>query len=232
MSNRIWKERAGTTLIEMVVTFSLLSLFCVAMVYMVTVSLQVYETVSGRANAETVYETLMEKISGEISGCKTGVSESNAQTLCIMDRSGIKSGEEGNYLSYADGTCINFTNRQDSGMYIYVDDEKHVVLHYRPGVDKNRHYLKAVDWKFDSAVYHGYQVEKLHFSILPTGDANSKNTNVILIVMKLVNEQTGYVYENQRYVECYNYDSTMLTDQKFGYGAIKTDQALTDNPAG
>lgn len=229
MRKNILKDRAGTTLVELVVTFCLLSLFCAAMVYVVTSSLQVYETVSGRANAETVYETLMEKIAGEISSCKTGISANNGQTLCIMDRSKIPKGEENSYLPYADGTCINFTNRQGGGLYIYVDEKQHVVFHYRPLSDEHASY-KAVDWRFDPAVYHGYQVEALQFSILKKED--DSKTNIILVSMKLVHEKTQYPYENQRYVECYNYDSVALADPDFQYGAIKKDDAIPTSPDG
>jgi hypothetical protein len=204
---RTLRGRGGYTLTEMVVTFALLAIFSVALLYVITASSNIYSSASGHAYAQTVSETILEKVSGEISDAQPGAQ--NQYGVTVLDGSGQIAGGA--------GEGIAFCGRTGSQVYIVTADGQ-VLIHYRPVEDNSRH-LKAVDWTFDDAVYHGFRVESLTFSIVQKDGAN---TNVIRMQLTLKNEKTGFTYEAERYAQCYNF-SDIASASKITYGPIPAD---------
>lgn len=210
-------------MVELIVTFALLAILGAAVIYVIGASMNTFSRVSEQADAQHVSNIIMEKVSGEISGAQGGVK--SEYTLSIMDSANTPAGEEDEYYTssdFADRTCIAFTNRSGSPMYITTytaeSGQRELLVHYRPVNDSNIK-LKAVDWTFDKAVYKGYEISSLNFEIIYT--AEGVRTNIIKIDMTLRNSRSGHTYSTEEYVECYNFTGTEIT--KIEYKAIKKD---------
>lgn len=211
---KIAANTGGSSLVELVVTFALLAMFSVAVVYVTGSSMNVYRSATGRAYAQNVCTTLLDKVTGEISGAQPGTEQQFG--VVVMDRTKI-TGNQADYLPYASGACVAFCNRTGSQVYIASENGK-LVVHYRP-VEDNGKELKAVDWKFDDAVYNGFSIQSLNFSLVKSGN---DSTNVLLVAVTLKNNKTGYVYSDNRYIRCFNF-SNAASETKITYGGIKRD---------
>ena len=211
---RLLKQKSGFTIFETVVTFALLGILCTMMVYLITVSLGTYASVTGNANAQEVSAILMEKISGEISAAQAGIKTDN--TLMIMHKD-VSGGVAGGGLPYANNECIAFTNKMGSKLYICSENGR-IVIHFRPYTENHLN-IKGVDWTFDEKLYQNYKVDKLNFYIMNSN--SNKKTNIIRIELNLVNEKSGYKYNTEKYVECYNFDESQVS--KISYGIINED---------
>lgn len=211
---KVAANTGGTSLVELVVTFALIAMFSVAVVYVTGSSMNIYRSATGRAYAQDVCTTLMDKVAGEISGAQPGTEKQFG--VVVMDRSRI-TGNRADYLSYASGACVAFCNRTGSQVYIASENGK-LLVHYRP-VEDNVRKLKAVDWKFDDAVYNGFSVSSLNFSLV---SSENGSTNVLLASVTLKNDKTGYIYSDSRYIRCFNF-SNAPSAAKITYGGIKRD---------
>lgn len=203
---KVVKNKNGFTLVELVVTFALLALFCVAVLYLAASSMGIFRSATEHAYAQTVSQTLLDKMAGEVSGAQPGANRQNGVTVSAGP------------FTAADDSCISLCGRTGSRIYITADRDGYLLIHYRPVTDNDRN-LKAVDWKFDSAVYNGYVIDSLGFSIVRSGGAN---TNVIRISLTLRNTRTGYTYSSERYAQCFNFeDATAVA--KISYGSFEGD---------
>lgn len=227
---RIKLDRKGVTMVEMIVSFALLGILMVAASYVISGGLSIYYRVKDTNYAQMVSDTVLDKIAGEVAGAEVGANA--ACTITISD--GSKA--DGVTNPPAKGKMIAFYNRYGSPIVIsahlddniedymetsYTDDVEigAAVIHYRPVNQGTIAEQKATNWTFDQSAYMNYRVTDLTFEQYQKGD---KNTNVIIITLKIQNQKNGFEFEQTRYVECYNFrDSSDVA--KISYGAVPLD---------
>lgn len=191
---QLLNNRQGLTLVEMVVTFALLGIFMISVTGILSSSFSIFERVRSTASAQYVSEIVIDKIAGEISsaqaaGAQYGITIADGQSTADS-------------LDFAAGSCIAFSTRTGSPVYITVADGG-LLIHYRPVmtvVGGELKPLNAVDWTYDARTYQGFVVTALNFSKVT-------DTNIIEIRLELQYSKTGMRYQSSRYVECYNFQT-------------------------
>lgn len=195
---KIQKEKKGATLVELIITFMLISLLVAGVSQMLIISMKVYHDLRGLNEVYQVSDTLLDKISGEIEGAQVGVSygteedDSDTATLKIEN----------------DHKKIDLYDRTGSHIYITVDRKKLLIYYYEvvseneDGSRKTTRY-EAVDWKYDENVYMGYEIENLSFR-----RSDEYQPNVIIVTLTL-GKNGEKVLTRTRYVECYNFQDAL-----------------------
>lgn len=132
MKREIKNDNAGMTLAELIVTFALMGIFLAAVATVISSSVVVQSELTGTMYAESVGETLLDKITGEIAAAK--VSEGKA---IVVGK--VLKGE--NDL----GEGVSFYDRNGQKSCFLVEDGLLV--------------MKAdSDWKMDAGAYMGYRI--------------------------------------------------------------------------
>lgn len=209
-------QNAGFTLVELIVTFALLGVFMVAASYVITAALGVYYHVKATDYAQTVSDTLLDKVTGEIAGAQVGSSDRYTMIISADNR------EVSLYNRYGSPIVIT-APLTESDKYADAPEVNpgELVIHYRTlysNVGATTH--EATNWVFDKNVYADYLISKLTFTQYQT-DAGL-GTNVIAVDMEITNQKNGFVYEQNRYVECYNFEDATDVD-KIQQGVIPAD---------
>jgi len=190
--------KGGFTLVEQIVSFALFCLLIAAASFVITASLKVYAQVKSTGNAEIVARTLMDKITGEISGALPSAAQNTG------------SGTNHHITVSHDGKMIEFDERSGSAVYMYCDENGKLVVHYRPVSDGTIN-LAAVDWGFDEGMYKGYSITELTFSIV-------EGTNVIKVDLSVSRDDGSFDFTS--FAECFNYENEV---ENITYGSITTD---------
>lgn len=191
-------KNRGTTLVELVTTFALISLFMVAATKVIANVVNVYYSAKSITSTMQVSDIIATKIKGEIEG---------AMTTSLIHTNGDGTEE---VLPYAvligkdsvghDNGRIEFYNHTGTQVYIESKDG-YFVMHYYPVNDANDgNVIAAEDWMFDAKAYMGYHIEELKFEQV-MGDYNP---NIIKMTCTLSSEKFGD-YTNVEYIECYNF---------------------------
>jgi prepilin-type N-terminal cleavage/methylation domain-containing protein len=195
------KKNRGMTLVELMVSFALISIFMVSATMLISSISNIYYQAKGVSYGLQVTNILQGKISEELAGALNEDITSDD----FLDASGA--GISGAMLISQD--CIEFTNSDGShvnlGLY-EKEGKKYLSLHYYPvptGSDGSNLY-EAVDWTFDKETYMGYSVTDLKFS-RPGGDYDY---NIIQIDLTITSPKYGD-YTTTEYVQCYNFDNTV-----------------------
>ena len=181
MKNK-FKSKKGTTIVELIVTFALFSMFLASAAAIVTPCTNVFLRMKYLSYAQNVSDILMEKVCGELA---------DATDLVLVDTS---------------GTSISFDDSHGSPIYVDLEDE-YLRMHYREirvieGKNVTEEILwEAVDWKYDVNAYHGFKIDTLNFVKVGGG-------NTVEIKMKIRNERLGTEYETSRTIECYSLRAT------------------------
>lgn len=132
MKRELKNDNAGMTLAELIVTFALMGIFLAAVATVISSSVVVQSELTGTMYAESVGETLLDKITGEIAAAK--VSEGKA---IVVGK--VLKGE--NDL----GEGVSFCDRNGQKSCFLVEDGLLV--------------MKAdSDWKMDAGAYMGYRI--------------------------------------------------------------------------
>ncbi|MCR4813922.1 MAG: prepilin-type N-terminal cleavage/methylation domain-containing protein [Lachnospiraceae bacterium] len=153
MKNRVKNSQRkhndrGSTLIEMIVCFVLLSIFVASATVIISSVTNLFYQVKGQTYARQVSDIVMEKVTAEIEGAKwSDTAYGNPKiTKCL-------SGSTDNEISLYD--------RTDTYVTMYRGEDQ-LLLEYaqisRPGYER-----ESTIWKFDEGVYNQYYVEKLNF---------------------------------------------------------------------
>ena len=191
---RKWNNR-GITLVELVVTFALISLFTLATCQIAVRAIGVYQQFRAVQTGNQVAELLLEKIEGVLSGAQAVSSVGSGQMALTIAE---------------DGTAVELTDRDWNRVVVTAgalpDRKRGLILHYGGNGDAGE------DWYFDSEAYQGYEVTT--FSITQAGDGYPDN--VLRVAMTL--EQKNYgCFQTERYVDCYNFEKT---DARIGMGVL------------
>lgn len=196
---RAKKNNGGLTMVELIVSFVLLSIFVVSATMIIASTMNVYYAARGNAYGKQVTRILINKIAQELEGAVNGditsedfVTESGAPANGAL----IYGGEKIEFIN-SDGSHVKIEKAAGSG-------GDYLNIHYFAipnKVDAGNLY-EAVDWTFDKKSYMGYTVKELRFSRPQTG---GYAYNVIQIDLTISSLTYGD-YSITKYVECYKFE--------------------------
>lgn len=203
-------KNQGLTLVEMIVTFMLIGLFMIAASKVIANTVSVYYEAKGTANGMQVSAIIASKIRGEIEGARdatitTEVKNADGTTSEVTmpyvmrlstDATLGGQNESGGYNK------IEFTDAQGSHIYIGVNADGYLTVHYYPVLVASGE-IKSTDWVFDKKTYMGYVIKELKFT-QPKGDYAD---NIIYMSLTLHSSRYGdFTYTE--YIQCYNLEKT------------------------
>ena len=192
-------KNQGLTLVEMIVTFMLIGLFMIAASKVIANTVSVYYTAKGTANGMQVSSIIASKIRGEIEGARDATITTEVKN---EDGTGFLTNIKDIETGY---NKIEFTDAQGSHVYIGVNEEGYLVVHYYPVVVASGE-VKSTDWVFDQKAYMGYSIKELKFT-QPKGDYAD---NIIYMSLTLHSSRYGdFTYTE--YIQCYNLDANSDT---------------------
>lgn len=204
------RKNHGFTLVEMIVTFMLIGLFMIAASKVIANTVTVYYEAKGTASGMQVSSIIATKIRSEIEGAKpeqimrkvknadgTVTDQTEDYVIQLSSDSTLGGGNEtGGYNK------IEFTDAKGSHVYIGVNTDGYLVVHYfmdsADGTPEDK-----TDWMFDKKSYMGYTIKELKFR-QPKEDYAE---NIIYMSLTLHSPRYGdFTYTE--YIQCYNLDET------------------------
>lgn len=140
MNRGIKNDNAGISLAELIVTFALMGIFLAAVAAVITSSVFLHSELTAAMYAQSVSETLLDKVTGELAAAKPVGSKSMTVGTVIQE------GE-------AAGNGISFYDRNGEKASFTVEDGLLV--------------MEAVQsWKMDENAYMGYRITNLQVTRL------------------------------------------------------------------
>ena len=211
LKNRIFSrnpltDNAGTTLVEMIVTFALLSIFLAAAASIISTITTMYYQTKGETYSKQVGDIIMEKAASEIEGAQFDITQPGNNPVLDGDASNTS------------GTSMTFYDRTDTNLTLKVENERFVIDYAEitgsPSVNR-----AATTWKFDENIYRGFDITD--FKII-RGDALSSyasevggygitdnldgyDEDVMLILLTIDNDRYGE-YKFFRFVRMYQFE--------------------------
>lgn len=132
MNAKLRKNNKGTTLAELIVTFALMGIFMASTAAIISSSVLIHSQLTGTMYAQSIGETLLDKVTGELAAAKP--VESSAMTVGIV----VKEGE-------TSGNGVSFYDRDGDKGCFFVEDGLLV--------------LESQDsWQLDEKAYMGYRL--------------------------------------------------------------------------
>lgn len=227
---KILTGRKGVTLIELVVTFALISLFVVLASQAIASAMSVYSHIQGLNMGRQVSDTLMDKITGQISGAQAMVNKQETSVIISTEANRKTENGTASYTPVGEGesgTLVDFYNQGKSHVTIKTEqlkdkasDQRQLVIYYYPV----RAY-EEVDWKFDQKMYMGYSIKELKFT---WADRSEYPENIMKVDLTITGKYGDY--SATRYVECYNLDSGSSSDEPPSGGGSVPDPPVDPNP--
>ena len=216
INNRIMnrlRDNHGTTLIEMIVCFAVLSIFMVCATMLISTITMLYYNIQGEIYSREVSDIVMEKMVSEIDGAeysKSGLTdppiiENENTKITLCDKTDTK-------VSLYNGTDVD----ADKGLIV----DYHEINYLESGVRNDELSRYGTKWFFDSSVYNGFKVKDIKFysggSTISAADSSKYgissmsgyDENVVLILMELEHGKYG-TYKYHRYVKMYNVPKTL-----------------------
>lgn len=175
MKTGLRKNNAGTTLAELIVTFALMGIFLASSAAIISSFVLVHSQITGTMYAQSVGETLLDEVEGELSAAKP------VGGRAIVTGTVFREGE--NF-----GNGVSFYDRDENKSCFLVEDGLLVLW---TETDESR-------WKLDENAYMGYRISEFQVNRL-------NERNVFEVVLKLRNLKTGFEYTASRAVQCYNF---------------------------
>lgn len=203
----------GLTLVEMIVTFMLIGLFMIAASKVIANTVSVYYEAKGTANGMQVSAIIASKIRGEIEGARNetittevknedGTTSEVTQPYVMRLSTDTTMGGQNETSGY---NKIEFTDAQGSHVYIGVNENGYLVVHYYPVVVASGE-VKSTNWVFDQKAYMGYSIKELKF----TQPGENYADNIIYMSLTLHSSRYGdFTYTE--YIQCYNLDAQSNT---------------------
>ncbi|MCR5849072.1 MAG: hypothetical protein K6G75_13285 [Lachnospiraceae bacterium] len=227
LNNRIKRKDKGTTILEMVVSFTLLAIFLSASVVIISNVTMLYYRVRGENYARQVGDIVVNKIASEISGAQYNEKDSSSDPYII---SGSDYKTEIGYPKTIDGDAIVLYDRTNTKVGIFASDGI-LKIYYYPITDETdstgANDRKELYWNFDKNIYNGYEIESLEFAPADSAknvglaslygisdtDISDYNSNVIAVYMQINSNKYGS-FSICRYVKLYNYPENCVIVQK------------------
>lgn len=149
----------GSTLVEMVVCFALLSIFITSAAMIIASVTNLYYQVKGETYARQVADILTEKIAAEIEGAKY-----NDELAFGEAGNPVVKYETDMTLSPSEKiSTVTLYDRTDTLVTIYADAESGEVLFSYAPISRQDYVRDGTVWRFDKGVYNKYIVTDLKF---------------------------------------------------------------------
>ena len=206
------RKDKGTTLVEMVVSFTLLAIFVSVSVVIISNVTVLYYRVRGESYARQVGDIITNKVASEISGAQYSVKNTESNFI-IESSSDFKTriNDEGkdytllkNFNESIDGNVVTLYDRTNTRISVYSSKGIMNILYYPikdETVDNQSRDREPIIWTFDDKIYNGYFIESMQFS---KADSNEYPPNIVVLNMKLKSNKYGE-FDICRYIKMYNY---------------------------
>jgi hypothetical protein len=219
LKKKVKFNNSGMTLVELIATFALISIFLVSATNIIFKTMSIYYQARGTSYGMQVSEILASKIVSMLEGAQNVSSLENtdniSDVIMTLEDGAIlissEKDEDGNSLDSvelvdATGSRVRIAAKDKSG-------KNYLSIHYYPVTsgqkkfESNKYYYenqlyKAVDWEFDEKTYLGYSIKSLSFE-----KPENFPGNVIKMKITVVSDKYGE-YSTTKYIECYNFDET------------------------
>lgn len=178
----------GTTLVEMLMTFTLLAIFMVAGTRVISYTIGIYYTAKGNVNGCQVSNILYEKISGQV---ENAINEQTPQVLSdgslrLVDKTGSE-------------VVIGLTPPDEL-------NRRFLDIHYvESGEEGEEGRVEATEWLFDEKMYLGYSIKTLRFENPNETSPGMYPENVVRLNLVINSPKYGEFTTNY-YIKCYNCD--------------------------
>lgn len=198
------KNESGFTMVELIVTFALLSLFITAAMIVISSATNIYYRGKAISAGMNVSNMLMEKITGQL---ESALIDPISDDELRLESGGVPSNTaiQITKLESDKNNKIKFTDRTGSLVSILEKNGKLVIHYYQvdtlddeTGLPKKMY--DDVDWKFDESVYMGYSLSKLTFQ-----QANHNYIPGTIRVDITLHHPVYGDYSCTEYVNCYNF---------------------------
>lgn len=231
----IVSSHRGSTLIEMVVSFTLLAIFLSTATVIIANVTNLYYHVRGESYARQVGDIITQKIVSEVGSARYSQTNNNYNP-CIYEESVLTVGDldrvAGNSIALYDGTdtrirmFASYLTAQDYANGADPKDDGVFQIYYYPITDETDSSNNKVGtyWTFDKKIYNGYKITSLHFAAANSAlneqlatqyniadvHASDYPSNVMAVYMTLKSDKYGE-YNICRFVKMYDYpESTDL----------------------
>lgn len=225
------RNKRGVTLVELVVTFALISLFVVLSTQVISSAMSVYYKIQSINYGRQVSDTLMDKIAGTIAGAQVSMERVNIENEELNTKYTLQIDDDMSKIDLynGSGSHIYITNaRPDTGGNVQLVIHYYRVESVQEGSNKKLVY-EPVDWTFDKKMYLDYKITKLEFS-LADPDGRIYPENVIKIDLEIEHKKFGS-FSATRYVECYNFQEKDDFAKIKGPGKTESgEESSTPNP--
>ena len=210
------KENTGTTLVEMIVSFTLLAIFVSASVIVIANVTTLYYRGRGENYARQIGDIVTNKIASEVSGAEYS-TRNTSSNLYIKNEADFKS-KFTQISDDIDGNTITLYDRTGTRVSIFASDGILKIYYHEINDEINSdNSREAIYWTFDENVYNGYHIEELYFAQAASADnqtaasnfgIESVNTddypsNVLAVYMTLKSDKYGQ-FNVCRYVKVYS----------------------------
>lgn len=199
------KKQSGFTLVELIVSFAVLSILLGAVAVLLPSFLNQYNHVQSTSRTQTIGNTLMEMIEGQLSYATSSIN------LNTVDNNGFTIVE----YDDQDGNAVYMSVLTDAFKTKYGSENKLsndlFVLRYSEASDSGNAGLvsrQAIDWGYTDDFYLTNKVTAFTVSKAPS----DYRENVLEVSFTLTNSKNGMENKFTRLVECTNFASTTNND--------------------
>lgn len=205
----------GMTMVELIVTFAILSIFMVATTMIMSSIVELYFNEKEVTNSIEVVQFIQAKITSELENADVSVMSSVNHKLSDTSEDYRDDG-----AIYIGSNSVEFTNKLGSHVTISLiqnpDNGKYYLNEHFEGVsggtitnpetgeEEPTPAIDPVDWQFNMKSYLGYSIESLEFKRADMVDA-SYDKNIIQVKLVVVSKN-GRSYDATFYVDCFRFD--------------------------
>lgn len=188
------RDNHGTTLVEMIVSFALLSIFLMCAAMIISTISMMYYNIKGEIYSREVSDIILEKITSELDGAiyydyesdNPIITDGNS-TITLCDKTNTKVSLKMDTSELKNGLVVNY----------------HEIEYRQNGFLSKKNSRKATDWYFDKNMYNGFEIKELKFYGGGTGSMSSYGGNIVLVQLKIQSKKYGE-YTYNKYVKMYN----------------------------
>ena len=205
---RLWKNRGGFTLVEIIVTFTLTAIFMTSAAMVLSTFMRSHTVASAVATEQDVAAIVMNTVTSSLSAAKynTGIFTEAAKPEGETLPADVEAGhsllllDDGKTVWYVDGESENVVKMyrgedEDGNGYLAMDYFVRPEAGAAPGA-----VWAKVPWKLGQGVYQNCSLKD--FTVSRMGEDNSCLNVTLVIENKLAGD--SHTFAMKRTVECYN----------------------------
>lgn len=204
----------GSTFVEMIVCFALLSIFLVCAAAIISTITMMYYNIKGEIYSRQVSDIVLEKIVSEVDGAEysdTNIVDApiieNHNKITLYDKTDTK-------ISIYNGVDEN----SDKGLIIEYNEIKYT----ENGEENKKLSRNTTKWFFEKSLYNGFEIKDIKFysggesissedsTKYGVSDFSGYKENVILVLLEIEHPKYG-TYTYHRFIKMYNVPEVIPT---------------------